>query len=155
MKCLFHYSPVASRISRKHFLDISRYLHCMDSRGGLQYMPKKPIKRELKIWMRLDSTNGYICQFQLYTGKEGDKADVGLGGKVVTALSRDLVGKNYHLYMDNFFSSIALFHQLLDDGIYACGTLHSNRKFFPEDLKPLVKRGPPKRGDIQVREIFK
>ncbi len=117
-----------------------------------QYMPKKTIKRGLKIWMRSDSTNGYVCQFQVYTGKEGDKADVGLGGKVVTALSRDLVGKNYHLYMDNFFSSIPLFHQLLDDGIYACGTLRSNRKFFPEDLKPLVKRGLPKRGDIQVRQ---
>ena len=67
-----------------------------------QYMPKKPIKRGFKIWVRADSSNGYVCQFQCYTGKEGNTTEVGLGGNVVTTLTRELVGKNYSLYMDVF-----------------------------------------------------
>ena len=32
-----------------------------------QYMPQKPIKRGFKVWVRADSTNGYVSQFQVYT----------------------------------------------------------------------------------------
>ena len=35
-----------------------------------QYMPKKPVRRGLKVWMRADSNNGYVSQFQVYVGKE-------------------------------------------------------------------------------------
>ena len=43
--------------------------------------------------MRSDSKKAYVCEFQVYTGREGGEADVGLGGKVVTNISRDLVWK--------------------------------------------------------------
>lgn len=33
-----------------------------------QYMPNKPIKRGYKVWARCDAT-GYMCEFQIYTGK--------------------------------------------------------------------------------------
>lgn len=89
-----------------------------------QYMPMKPTKR---VWVRADSANGYVCQFQCYTGKAGN-TEVDLGRNVVTTLTRELVGKNYSVYMDNFFSSIELFQRLLDDNIYATGTLRSNKK---------------------------
>ena len=36
----------------------------------LQYMPLKPIKRGIKIWCRCDSENGYLCQIDVYTGKD-------------------------------------------------------------------------------------
>ena len=35
-----------------------------------QYLPKKPTKRGLKVWMRADSTNGYVSEFQVYVEKE-------------------------------------------------------------------------------------
>lgn len=54
--------------------------------------------------------------------------------------------------MDNFFSSVALFRRLLADDIYATGTLRSNRRMFPSDLIPFVKRGLPPRGDIEFRQ---
>ena len=72
-----------------------------------QYLPMKPIKRGFKVWVRADSHNGYMCNFDIYIGKE-KSTEVNLGAKVVKKLSRTLVGKRYHLYFDNFFSSVSL-----------------------------------------------
>ena len=47
-----------------------------------QYLPKKPIKRGFKVWVRADSHNGYLCNFEIYTGKE-KSTEVNLGAKVV------------------------------------------------------------------------
>ena len=114
-----------------------------------QYMPKKPTKRGFKVWVRADSSSGYVSQYEVYTGKQGGPTEVGLGGNVVTKLTRDLMGKFHHIFVDNFFSSIKLFQQLQKDDIYATGTLRSNRKLFPTELLPYVKRGLPQRGDIK------
>ncbi len=84
---------------------------------------------------------------ELYTGKQGNTTEVGLGGNVVTRLTRALVGQHFAVYMDKIFTSIALFQKLLEDKIYATGTLHSNRKGFPQDLLDKVKRGLLSRGD--------
>ena len=48
-----------------------------------QYMRMKPIKRGIKVWVLGDSSNGYFCNFQVYTGKVGDTAETGLGVRVV------------------------------------------------------------------------
>jgi len=50
---------------------------------------------------------------------------------VVKNLMQSLYGKGYILTIDNFFSSIPIFIDLLEDGIIATGTLHSNRKYVP------------------------
>ena len=117
-----------------------------------QYMPMKPTKRRFKVWVRADSENGYVCQLECYTGKHGSTAEVGLGGNVVTRLTRDLVGQHYAVYMDNFFTGVPLFQRLLDDGIYATGTMRSNRKMFPDELKSAARRGLASRGDIEFRQ---
>ena len=117
-----------------------------------QYLPMKPTKRGFKIWVRADSLNGYICQFECYTGKKGDTTEVGLGGSVVTRLTRDLVGQNYHIYMDSFFSSVSLYKNLLLDHIYCTGTVRSTRRHFPLDLKTVQKRGLAERGDRMTRQ---
>ena len=43
-----------------------------------QYMPKKPIKIGLKVWVWADSVTGYISCFQVYIGKE-KSSEKGLG----------------------------------------------------------------------------
>ena len=117
---IHNYKPIAQRISRDRFRDISRYLHFVDNttlsqsgsakydklgkirplinhfqqkfssaynpnceiaideamikfqgRSSLkQYMPMKPIKRGIKVWVRADSNNGYFSQFEVYTGEK-------------------------------------------------------------------------------------
>ena len=47
-----------------------------------QYLPMKPIKCGFKVWVRADSQNGYLCNFDIYTGKE-ESAETNLGAKVV------------------------------------------------------------------------
>ena len=61
--------------------------------------------------------------------------------------------KNHHIYCDNYFSSVNLFLDLLEQGTYACGTLRSNRKGFPKDILNIVKEGLPSRGDLVVRQM--
>ena len=44
-----------------------------------------------------------MCEFECYTGHKDGTAEKGLGGSVVTRLTRDLVGKSYQIFMDNLF----------------------------------------------------
>lgn len=103
-----------------------------------QYIPKKAIKRGFKVWVRSDGHTGYVGQLDIYTEKKDGEVNVGLGGSVVTRLSRDLVGKNHHLLMDNFFTSVSLLCNLLKDGIYATGTALAQRRNFPKDSVSVV-----------------
>ena len=91
-----------------------------------QCMPAKPVKHGIKVWCRAESHNGYMCEVQVYTGKS-DSVEGGLGKCVVLDLARKLEGKKYHLYFDNFFSSVSLLSTLLKRGLYACGSARLDR----------------------------
>lgn len=99
-----------------------------------QYMPMKPIKRGYKVWIRADES-GYVCRFQIYTGKVSDIAEKSLGFRVTKDLTKDLIGKGHNLYFDNFFNSMPLQRYLQDNVIYACGTARKGRKDTPTDVK--------------------
>ena len=53
-----------------------------------QYLPMKPIKCGFKVWVRSDSHNGYLCNFNLYTGKE-ESVETNLGAKKLSRWVRD------------------------------------------------------------------
>ena len=123
---------------------------CFKGRSSLkQYMPKKPIKRGFKLWCRNDSVNGYTCSFQVYAGKEGS-VEKGLGSRVVKDVSKDILGKGYHLFFDNFFSSPTLACDLLKDKTYSTATVLKNRKYLPlffkrsKQLEKRMERGQHK-----------
>lgn len=101
-----------------------------------QYLPKKPTKRGFKIWVRADSTNGYVSDFDVYTGKE-DTSTTSLGAKVVERLSTPLVGGHYHLFFDNFFTSLPLVDSLLANNLYACGTFRKDRRGVPLEISTI------------------
>lgn len=46
-----------------------------------------------------------------------------------------MTGKGYRIFTDNFYSSPDLFKDLQKEGVEACGTLRSNRRGIPEDVK--------------------
>ena len=106
-----------------------------------QYMPKKPIKRAYKVWMRCDES-GFACQFEIYMGKTKD-AEKNLGERVVKLLSEKLYGKNHRLYMDNYFTSYELFRFLETKNVYCSGTVNISRKNIPKNFTEdkRMKRG--------------
>ena len=97
-----------------------------------QYMPKKTIKLGIKVWVRADSANGYFCDFQ--------SPEKGLGGTGVKRLTTGLEGNTIRCFATILFLELT-YSELLDNGIYACGTLRANRLHFPDDLKLLTKKG--------------
>ena len=54
--------------------------------------------------------------------------------------------KGYTVYMDNFYASPQLFKDLLSVSTYASGTLRTNRKHFPDSLKPKAGERAKARG---------
>lgn len=99
-----------------------------------QYMPAKPVKTGIKVWCRADAHNGYLCEYKVYTGRS-EGVQGGLGKSVVLGLFQRLEGLKYHLYFDNFFSSVSLLSTLLEKGLYACGTARQSYKDFPVSLR--------------------
>ena len=100
-----------------------------------QYLPSKPIKWGMKMWSLAESTNGYLHQFQIYTGKEGVQ-EKRLSHRVVTDLMKNMQDQNICVYMDNFYTGIELLKELKIRGIYACGIVRANRKGLPTELLP-------------------
>ena len=99
--------------------------------------------------MRADPHNGYVNDLQVYTGKENDVPERGLGERIVKDLTRDIWGQNHHVYCDNYFTSVPLFEELLDNSTYACGTIRANRKGLP----PFVVQGKlKKQGDLRQQQ---
>ena len=104
----------------------------------LQYMPNKPCKFGVKVWVLAEAKTGYILNFQVYTGAVPSKEPVPHGGlayRVVMELMEPYQGKGHCLYMDNFYTSLDLVSDLLKKGTFSTGTWRSNRKNFPDELK--------------------
>lgn len=104
-----------------------------------QYMPLKPTKRGIKLWLRCDSSTGYTYDFNIYTGKDTEKSDimVGLGERVVTKLASTIKADDVVLCFDRFFTSVNLLQTIKYP---ALGTVITNRKNVPV-VKDKLKRG--------------
>ena len=52
-----------------------------------QYMPLKPV-RGIEVWARAEASSGYVSAFQVYTGKQGDTTETGLGANLSRPLPK-------------------------------------------------------------------
>ena len=117
-----------------------------------QYMRNKPVKFGYKF--RVAATPlGYVIQFYPYAGKdENYDSNLGLGGSVAATLVEKVpskVGSNYHIIMDNFFTSPNLLRILKAKGIATTGTVRINHV---EDapLRPIKEMEKLERGASDV-----
>ena len=78
----------------------------------IQYMPKKPKKFGVKLWVLCESQSGYCLNLQIYKGKEGDNQESGLAYRVVMDLMRVYLYRNHYLFVDNYCTSPKLFLDL-------------------------------------------
>jgi hypothetical protein len=142
-----------------------------------QYMPRKPIRFGLKVWVAVDALSKYLWNFEVYCGKTGNphdddgsesgpendsdfsmEADVqrpgigeGLTGRnVVKDLLKGLSGRGHIVTTDNYFTSVPLFLDLLGNGTMATGTLRANRKYTPKAMfsKKITKKQDIEEGNI-------
>ena len=105
--------------------------------GFRQFIKDKPTKWGIKLWVLADSSNGYTVDFNIYIGRAAGQTigEHGLGYDVVMRLMAPYFGKGYHLFVDNFYSSLTLFKHLYDQGVAATGTILPTRRSFPPALK--------------------
>ena len=108
----------------------------------IQYLPAKPIKCGIKLWIRCDTEYAYFHEYEVYLGQQQNSPN-GLAYDVVTKLCQSIAGHNHHVYCDNYFTSMPLLNQLLQMKIYASGTVRSNKKCLPAEVKkpPKMVRG--------------
>ena len=109
-----------------------------------QYMRAKIIKWGYRIWKLCDAKTAYVLNFDVYTGAEDGKVTKDLASSVAMRLTEDYQGKDRVVIMDNYFSSVPLFLDLLLTSTYACGTIRPRRKYLPESIREKKVR---KQGD--------
>lgn len=86
--------------------------------GFKQYVPMKPTKRGIKVWVRADLHNGYIGDFQVYTGRQSNNPVVNLGGRVVLDLMRPLINLGHHVYTNSFFLPHLIYFSSCGGAVY-------------------------------------
>ena len=114
--------------------------------GFKQYIPSKRHRFGIKLFQLVDCETKSILDFIIYTGSNTEyqtTPELGLSGSIVIELMQRYLNKGHHLYIDNWYTSPALFELLHRNKTDACGTIRKNR----QDLPPLTAK--LKRGESQ------
>ena len=77
-----------------------------------QYLPSKPDKYGMKLFLLVDCNTGYVYTGQVYVGKVGNKIIRGLAAKVVKLLAETLYHAGRNITADNYFTDFALASKL-------------------------------------------
>ena len=101
---------------------------------GRCYMPAKPAKYGIKIFWLCDVSNGYVLHGIPYCGRDGERA-VGLAKNIVLELSKPYYHTHRNVYIDRYFTSHELIVELLKNGLTCTGTIMSNRRSVPLEMK--------------------
>ena len=110
------------------------------------YNPKKPNRVHIKMFMVSEAETGYICGFDVYTGKDSmcDAECTKTTSTVMDLLdSIKLLDKGHHVYFDNYYNSPQLFEKLLDRNTHGCGTVRKDHRGLPKAVSKakLTKSG--------------
>lgn len=99
------------------------------------FLPKKPCKFGVKVWVLAEAKTGYVLNFQVYTGAVSSSEKSPFGGLAYRVVMEPYQGKGHRLFMDNFYTSLDLVRDLLKKGTFSTGTWCRNRRDFPDELK--------------------
>ena len=99
-----------------------------------QFMPDKPVRFWIKVWLLASSKCRFVWQMEVYFGEGTWAGPHGLGYHVVERMVKGLENRGHCLVIDNFFASVNLFHELMCKGIWATGTVRRTSKNLPGGL---------------------
>jgi len=111
-----------------------------------QFIPIKPGRFGIKAFTLAESTSGYLLNSKIYTGREGDGVQRDLGRKAVMSVIESYLDKGYCVFMDNYYTSVALFEELEERKTLACETVRSNRSGLPKAMCGLKESQTAKKG---------
>lgn len=125
------------------FQSINESMTKLKGRSSLeQYMPLKPIKRGIKIWIRSDSKSCYVYDFDIYQGKsDGNDCEGGtFSERVVNKLLRTVKCNpaDVTLATDRSFTSV---HPVNSTPFPMVGMFMLNRKNTSKFPKMKMRRG--------------
>ena len=132
---------------------------CIPFKGNVHfkcYNPKKISKYHIKSFKVVDSTNNYCLMFDLYTGDRSyeNVSEFGKVHDLVFRLLQPYLGKGHHVYMDNWYKSPVIFHNLTLVGTGATGTVRSNRVGLPNGFSKVKVTEKVKNVYLRIR-IYK
>lgn len=99
-----------------------------------QYIPSKRKRFGIKLFLLVDCRSKFIIDVIVYTGSRMNIErieNLGVGGSIVMKMMEKYLEKGHTLYVNNWYTSPALFQKLHDSGTNACGTIRKNRRDFP------------------------
>ena len=82
---------------------------------------------ELRLLHSQNPVLAILLNSKIYTGKEGNVVQRDLGKKAVLCVMEPF-------FMDNYYTSVALFEELEERKTLACGTVRSNRSGLPNEM---------------------
>ncbi|KAK6178647.1 hypothetical protein SNE40_011175 [Patella caerulea] len=121
-------------------------------KGRLKFRQNNRMKRArfgIKVYKVCQSTGnaaGYTCNLKIYTGQDRTNEDPA-STAVVLELNHHLLNKGYNIFIDNWYSSPDLFIRLHQAKTNVCGTVRSNRKGMPVELRTVKLR----KGEVEYR----
>ena len=119
------------------FITIDEQLVGFQGRSAFrQYMPSKPDKYGLKLFMAVDSETLYPLSILPYLGKQTSAAtgSQGLGHYLVTEMTQRFYGSGRNVTCDRYFTSFALARTSLQNRKTIVGTLTLNKRFIPKEF---------------------
>lgn len=102
-----------------------------------QYIQTKRHLYGVKVF-KLCVSPCYTLKFKIYFGHSSKESVVDKNDSVSSRIVMNLVDEyldfGLTLYVDNWYTSISLAHQLLEPKTHLVGTLRSNRKYNPDNV---------------------
>jgi len=95
------------------------------------FIKSKQGKYGIKLWVADEAKNFYVCNMQVYTGKNDGVREKKRGLQVVKYMIRHLYGTRRGVTADNFFTSCELANLLLTKKMTVVGTLSKNKPEIP------------------------
>lgn len=108
----------------------------------IQYMPKKPAKYGVKIFILCDSKTYFVGNIEVYCGlhPEGPYLKSNATKDLTLRLLDHITGSKRTLTCDNWFVSYELAQSLLEQKIALVGTLKKNKVQIPNEFLPNKSR---------------
>ena len=101
----------------------------------------KPIKYGIKSYFLCEAKTGYVLDCIIYRGVTSTLHDI-----VFNLLGRHL-GQGYHVFMDNYYTSVPLAEELYENKTHVSGTLRLPRG-APKSLRNKAKLKSLARGEM-------